>query len=61
VAAGRSSKAVANARRLWPYLLMAWEHWQSLSAKEKEQYKRQAREYAERGKKLLDQELKRRR
>ena len=45
---------------MWPYLLMAWERWQSLSTEEKERYKRQARVYAERGKSMLDAELKRR-
>jgi len=33
---------------------MAWERWQSLSPQEKEQYKRRAREYADRGKRALD-------
>jgi hypothetical protein len=60
VAAGRVSKTVTTARRMWPYLLMAWERWQSLSSEEKERYKRQARAYAERGKSMLDAELKRR-
>ena len=35
-------------------LLMAWERWQALSPAEKERYKRQAREYAGRGKRALD-------
>ena len=39
---------------------MAWERWQSLSDEDKERYKRQARAYAERGKMMLDAELKRR-
>jgi hypothetical protein len=58
---GRGSKAVSNARRLWPYLLMAWERWQALSPEEKERFKKQARDYAELGKRMLDEELKRRR
>ena len=29
---------------------MAWERWQSLSPEEKERYKKQARDYAQRGK-----------
>ena len=33
---------------------MAWERWQSLSPEEKERYKKQARGFAERGKKTLD-------
>jgi hypothetical protein len=44
---------------MWPYLLMAWERWQSLTPEEKERYTRQAREYAERGKKVLDQQRRR--
>ena len=60
MATSRVSTAVTRARRLWPYLLMAWERWQSLSPEEKERYKSQARAYADRGKRLLDDELKRR-
>ena len=56
---GRSSKAVTNVRRLWPYMLMAWERWQALPPEKKEQYKRQAREAAERGRKVVDQRRKR--
>jgi hypothetical protein len=33
--------------------MMAWERWQSLSPEEKERYKRQAREYSERARKML--------
>ena len=51
---GRARGAVRGARRAWPYVLMAWERWQSLSPDEKERYKRQARAFAERGKKTLD-------
>jgi hypothetical protein len=61
VSASRRSKAVTNARRLWPYMLMAWERWQSLPPEQKERYMRQARQAAERGKKALDQRRKRRR
>jgi hypothetical protein len=32
---------------------MAWERWQALSPEQKERYKRQAREYAERGRQTL--------
>jgi hypothetical protein len=56
IGAGRGSKAVTNARRLWPYLLMAWERWQALPPEKKEQYKRQARDAADRGRKALDQQ-----
>jgi hypothetical protein len=51
---------VTQLRRLWPYILMAWERWQQLSPDEKERYKRQARDYAERGRKALDERRKRR-
>jgi hypothetical protein len=46
--------AVRGGRRVWPYLMMAWERWQSLTPEEKERYKKQARGYAVRGKELLD-------
>jgi len=61
VGPSRGAKAVTNVRRMWPYLLMAWERWQALPPEKKEQYKRQAREAAERGRKVLDQRRKRRR
>jgi hypothetical protein len=51
---GRTRSAVRGARRLWPYVLMAWEHWQNLSDEEKERYKKQARGYMNRGRKALD-------
>ena len=56
---GRTARAMHRARRLWPYVLMAWERWQSLSPDQKERYKRQAREYAERGRKMLDEQRRR--
>ncbi len=34
-------------------MLMAWERWQKLSPEQKDRYKRQARDYAGRGQKLL--------
>jgi glycogen debranching enzyme len=57
---GRTRGAVRGARRLWPYVLMAWERWQSLSPDEKERYKKQARGYAQRGRKALDAQRRRR-
>jgi hypothetical protein len=51
---GRAASAVRGARRMWPYVLMAWERWQALSPEEKERYKKQARTYAERGRKALE-------
>jgi hypothetical protein len=55
-APSRGSKALTNARRLWPYMLMAWERWQALPPEQKERYTRQARQYAARGKKALDKQ-----
>jgi hypothetical protein len=44
-----------HARRLWPIVMMAWERWQRLSPEERERYKRQARGYADRGRKAIEQ------
>ena len=57
---GRARGAVRGVRRVWPYVLMAWERWQSLSPEEKERYKKQARGYADRGRKALESQRKRR-
>ena len=57
---GRARSAVGGVRRAWPYLLMAWERWQSLSPEEKDRYKKQARGYADRGRKALDAQRRRR-
>jgi hypothetical protein len=57
---GRTRGAVRGARRIWPYVLMAWERWQALSPEEKERYKTRARGYAERGRKALEAQRKRR-
>lgn len=57
---GRARTAARGARRVWPYLLMAWERWQSLSPDEKERYRKQARGYADRGRKALDAQRRRR-
>ncbi len=48
--AGRMAKSVRGARRMWPVVMMAWERWQSLTPEQQERYKRQARDYAQRGK-----------
>ena len=50
----RMARATRGARRAWPIVLMAWERWQKLPDHEKEKYKRQAREYAGRGRKLIE-------
>jgi hypothetical protein len=56
----RARGAARGARRVWPYVLMAWERWQSLSPEEKERYKKQARGFAERGRQTLDAQRRRR-
>lgn len=56
----RTRGAVRGARRAWPYVLMAWERWQSLSPDDKERYKKQARGYMDRGKKALEAQRRRR-
>jgi hypothetical protein len=51
----RMQQAARGARRAWPILLMAWERWQKLEPAQKERYMRQAREYAQRGRKAVEQ------
>jgi hypothetical protein len=53
-------RAARGVRRAWPLMLMAWERWQKLPQHEKERYKRQARGYAERGRKALDERRRKR-
>ena len=50
---GRGGRAAHGVRRLWPYVMMAYERWQSLSPEEKERYKKRARDYADRGRATL--------
>jgi hypothetical protein len=57
---GRTRSAARGARRAWPYVLMAWERWQSLTPEEKERYRKQARGYMERGRKALDAQRRKR-
>jgi glycogen debranching enzyme len=59
-ARGRARSAAGSIRRVWPYVLMAWERWQSLSPEDKERYKKQARDYADRGRKALEAQRRRR-
>jgi hypothetical protein len=47
------SATTRNVRRLWPVVLMGWERWQQLPPERKEHYKRQARDYADRGRKAI--------
>jgi hypothetical protein len=53
-------RAARGVRRAWPLMLMAWERWQKLPQHEKERYKRQARGYAERGRRLVDERRRKR-
>jgi TRAP-type C4-dicarboxylate transport system substrate-binding protein len=46
---------VRLSRRALPLMMMAWERWQKLEPEQKERYMRQAREYAERGRKAIEQ------
>ena len=48
------ARAASAGRRAWPVLLMAWERWQQLSDEDKERYRRQAREYADRGRRAVE-------
>jgi hypothetical protein len=57
----RLTRGARGVRRVWPYMLMAWERWQSLSPEEKERYKRRARDYADRGRRAFDERRGRRR
>jgi len=43
-----------GARRAWPVVLMAWERWQALPEADKERYRRQAREYVARGRRVIE-------
>jgi hypothetical protein len=56
---GRVARMAHSARRVWPLVLMAWERWQSLSPEQKERYKRQARDYGERGRRALSERRRR--
>jgi hypothetical protein len=58
--AARGQGLTRAARRAWPVVLMAWERWQALSPQDKERYKRRAREAADRGKRAIDNQRKRR-
>jgi hypothetical protein len=55
----RAKNAGRGARRLWPYMLMAWERWQSLSPQEKERYKQRARQYGEQARRMAEQRRRR--
>jgi hypothetical protein len=57
----RIARTTRITRRAWPLVLMAWERWQKLEPEQKERYMRQARGYAERGRKLVDARRRKRR
>jgi len=57
--AGGARGLVRAGRRAWPVLLMAWERWQALSEADKERYRRQAREYVQRGRTLAQRRRRR--
>jgi TRAP-type C4-dicarboxylate transport system substrate-binding protein len=56
----RMARAARGARRAWPIVLMAWERWQKLPQHEKDRYRRQAQEYAKRGRKVIEERRKKR-
>jgi hypothetical protein len=53
-------RAARYARRLWPLALAAKRHWDNLSDEDRERYRRRAREYAERGRRAVDDARRRR-
>ena len=50
----RGRGAASGIRRAWPYVMMAWERWQSLSPAEKERYRQRARDGAARARQYAD-------
>jgi hypothetical protein len=56
----RTQRAIRVYRRTWPLVLMAWERWQKLEPHQRERYIKQAREYADRGRKAIEQRRRRR-
>jgi TRAP-type C4-dicarboxylate transport system substrate-binding protein len=57
----RKARATRQARRVWPILLAAYERWQALPPEKREQYLRQAREYAQRARTEVEKRRPRRR
>jgi TRAP-type C4-dicarboxylate transport system substrate-binding protein len=57
----RMRRAAQAGRRAWPFVLMAWERWQKLPQEEKDRYRRQAQEYAQRGRKAIEQRRRKKR
>jgi hypothetical protein len=58
---GRRARAAQQARRVWPLLLAAYERWQALPPEKREEYLRQARQYAARARAEVDKRRPRRR
>jgi hypothetical protein len=56
----RIQRVTRTSRKLWPLMLMAWERWQKLPQHEKDRYIRQARGYADRGRKAVLQRRRKR-
>ena len=51
----RLRRSGSAARRAWPVVLMAYERWKALPEEDKERYRRQAREYADRARRAAVQ------
>jgi hypothetical protein len=47
-------RATAAGRRAWPVVIMAWERWQALSEEDRARYRRRVREYADRGRRAVE-------
>jgi hypothetical protein len=56
-----AGRARRYARRIVPLALEAWRRWQALPPEQRERYLRQAREYAERGRRVVQEQARRRR
>jgi TRAP-type C4-dicarboxylate transport system substrate-binding protein len=57
----RVQRAVRVYRRTWPLMLMAWERWQKLEPEQKERYLKQARQYADKGRRAIEERRRKRR
>jgi hypothetical protein len=57
----RVNRAMRFSRRAWPFMLMAWERWQKIEPEQRERYLKQARLYAAKGRKAIDQRRPRKR
>ena len=57
---GRIAAARRLARRVTPFAIEAYRRWQAMPPEQRERYVKQAREYASRGRKSLEQARRRR-